>query len=264
MIQTSNLRIRVFICALLSYLAINTACRPVTFPTSTVTPITSIQPSITPSPTITPTPTLPPLPEGINTQIIDGVKAEAQRDHQLHTWVWRNKAGDVRRLLDPFSQHILVKTSSLQDRLSYEVDLYFLWEVNLVNYLHYAPHAPFGTGYIQLLKAKYPHILSKGDENTGIVFRIMHGALTDITDKSSVTYFSDAGTSEERVFLAPVYNPDTNEYTFTMFISSDFLTRKAALNTYTDWMLNYCVSGEYPQNPSGAWGIQLYKHPIKK
>lgn len=260
----STLRPQVSICVLLGFVIGYTACCPVTLPSVTVTPVIIFKPSPTPSPTIIPTPTLPRIPEGIEIQNIDGVDAEPQRDHNLHTWVWHNKAGDVRRLLDPLSQHILVKTISPQDRLSYEIDLYFLWEVNLVNYIHYAPHSPFGTGYVQLLKTKYPHILSEGDDTTGIIFRILHGTLADITDKSSVTYYSDIGTPEERVFLAPVYNPDTNEYTFTMLISSDFLTRKGALNTYTDWMLNYCVVGEYPQNPSGAWGIQLYKHPIKK
>ena len=246
------------------FLAIHTVACTTALPSATLTPSTTSRPTITPSPTIIPTPTIPPLPIGVDVQKIDGIDIEPQRDTQLHTWVWRNKMGEVRRLLDPLSQLLLVRTSSPEDRLSYEIDLGFLWEVNLVNYINYAPHAPFGTGYIQLLKNKYPLNLPAGDDDTGIVFRILQGTLADITDKLSVTFFSDVGTPEERVFLAPLYNPKTDEYTFTMLISTDFLTQKGALNMYTDWMLNYCINSEYPQNPSGSWGIQLYKHPIKK
>ena len=254
---------KIFICLLLIVLTIHTACTT-SLPSATSTPSATFRPTITPSPTVIPTPTIPPLPLGIDVQKIDGIDTEPQRDNLLHTWVWRNKKGEIRRLLDPLSGHLLVRTSSPEDRLSYEIDVDFLWEVNLVNYINYAPHAPFGSGYIQLLKNKYPLNLPDGGGNTGIVFRILRGTLADITNKLSVTFFSDVGTSKERVFLTPLYNTKTDEYTFTMLISTDFLPQKGALNMYTDWILNYCITSEYPQNPSGSWGIQLYKHPIKE
>jgi len=227
------------------------------------TPSSFTEPTIKPTRTTPPTATVLPLPQEIRLQIIDGVHTEAKFHQDLGTWVWQNKLGEIRRLMDPLSGHLLVKTTSMEDRLSYEIDLNFLWEVNLVNYIHYAPHAPFGSSYIQLLKNKYPDQLQDGNDETGIVFRILQGNLAEFKNKSKVIYSSDGGTPEEKFFLSPTYNPDTNEYTFTMIISTDFLTKKGALNTYTEWMLNYCTTGEYPPNPSGAWGIQLYKHPIK-
>ena len=264
MISMFKFKSQTLISLMLMVLVSLTSCSKTSLSLVTATPSAISQPTITPSPTAIPTPTIPLLPKGVDMQNIDGVDTEPQRDNLLHTWVWRNKLGEVRRLLDPLRRHLLVKTSSPEDRLSYEIDLDFLWEANLVNYINYAPHAPFGTGYIQLLKTKYPHDLPDGNGTTGIVFRILQGNLAVMSDKLSVTFFSDVGTPEERVFLAPTYNPDTNEYTFAMLISTDFLTKKGALNTYTDWMLNYCINSEYPQNPSGSWGIQLYEHPIKK
>ena len=184
-------------------------------------------------------------------------------DPRLNTWVWQNKKKEIRRLLDPLTNHLLSRTSVAFDRLTFDIDQTFKWEVNLVNYVNYGAHAPFGSDYIQLLKFKYPQSFSQPDENTGIVFRIIQGSLQDIPDSSRVSYSTDIGTEKECNFLRPVFIPETNEYLFYLFLRTDFLTKKGAINTYTDWMLNYCLNPEYPQNSSGSWGIELYKHPIK-
>ena len=184
-------------------------------------------------------------------------------DPRLHTWVWQDKKKVVRRLLDPLTNHLLARTSVAFDRLTFDIDQAFKWEVNVVNYVYYGAHAPFGSAYIQLLKFKYPQSFSQADENTGIVFRIIQGSLQDIPDSSQVSYSTDIGTEKERAFLRPVFIPETNEVLFYLFLRKDYLTQRGALNTYTDWMLNYSLNSQYPENPSGSWGIELYKHPIK-
>ena len=221
--------------------------------------------SVTPDSTMTPipTPTIHSLPPELVFLKIDGVKTNAEMDPRLQTWVWLNKKKEIRRLLDPLTNHLLARTSVAYDRLTFDIDLVFKWEVNLVNYVNYGAHAPFGPTYIKLLKFKYPQSFSQADENTGIVFRIIQGSLQDIQDPSLVSYSADIDTEKERAFLKPVFIPETNEVLFYLFLQTDYLTKKGALNTYTDWMLNYSLNSEYPQNPSGSWGIELYKHPIK-
>jgi hypothetical protein len=231
------------------------------------TPIISAPPtaSVISESTLTPIPTatVQPLPANLAQLKIDGIKTTAEYDPPQKTWIWRNKKGETRRLLDPLTNRLLARTSVAFDRLTYDIDLVFQWEVNLVNYANYGAHAPFGSAYIQLLKLKYPQHFSQADENTGIVFRIIQGSLQDIPDPSLVNYSADIGTDKERAFLKPVFSPTTNEYIFTLILQTDLKARPGAINTYTDWMLNFCLTPEYPQNPSGSWGIAIYKHLIK-
>jgi hypothetical protein len=221
--------------------------------------------SVTAESTLTPIPTetVQPLPDDLAQQKIDGLKITTEYDPRLKTWVWKNKKEEIRRLLEPLNNHLLARTSVEFDRLTYDIDLAFKWEVNLVNYANYGAHAPFGIAYIQLLKLKYPELIPQADENTGIVFRILQGSLQDIADPSQVSYSADMGTEEERAFLKPVYSPATNEYILTLFLLTDLETRPGAINTYTDWMLNFCLTPQYPQNPTGSWGVAVYKHIIK-
>lgn len=247
-------------------LIILTSCTsvPISPPATPINILPSLA-SATPQSTMTPipTPTILSLPPDLVFLKIDGVRIDAEMDPRLNTWVWRNKKKEVRRLLDPLTNHLLARTSVAFDRLTFDIDQAFKWEVNLVNYVNYGAHTPFGSAYIQLLKSKYPQSFSRADENTGIVFRIIQGSLQDIPDPSRVSYSSDIGTEEERVFLKPVFILETNEVLFYLFLQTDFLTKKGAINTYTDWMLNYSLNSEYPENPNGSWGIELYKHPIK-
>jgi hypothetical protein len=210
-----------------------------------------------------PTATIQPLPANLAELKIDGIQTTAEYDAHIKTWVWKNKKGETRRILDPLTNHIFARTSVAFDRLTYDIDLALKWEVNLVNYANYGAHAPFGTAYIQLLKLKYPQSLSQADENTGIVFRIIQGSLQDIPDPSLVIYSADIGTDKERAFLKPVFSPTTNETIFTLYMQTDVETRPGAINIYTDWMLNFCLTPEYPQNPTGSWGVAVYKHIIK-
>jgi len=243
-----------------------TSCYPVPISPSTIPmiPTPSLASKI-PQSTMTPipVPTIPSLPSDLDFLKIDGIKTNAEFDTHMNTWVWQNKNGEFRRLLDPLTNHLLARTSVAFDCLTFDIDLAFKWEVNLVNYANYGAHAPFGSAYIQLLKSKYPQPFSQADENSGIVFRIIQGALQDISDPSLVSYSTDIGTEKESSFLKPIFLPETNEYVFYLFLQTDYLTKKGALNTYTDWMLNYSLNPEYPENPSGSWGIELYKHPIK-
>ena len=243
-----------------------TSCTPVPI-TAAATSIntTHLLASVTPQSTLTPipTPTILPLPPELVNLKIDGIKTNAEMDPRLNTWVWRDKKGLIRRTLDPLTNHLMARTSVADDRLTYDIDFAFKWEVNLVNYANYGAHAPFGSAYIQLLKFKYPQSFSQADQNTGIVFRIIQGSLPDIPDSSRVSYSTDIGVEEERTFLKPIFIPETNEFLFYFFLRTDYLTKKGAINTYTDWMLNYSLNSEYPQNPSGSWGIEIYKHPIK-
>jgi hypothetical protein len=181
----------------------------------------------------------------------------------LNTWIWRDKKDNIRRLLDPLTRHLLARTSVADDRLTYDIDYVFRWEVNLVNYDFYTAHAPFGTAYIKLLKSKYPAVFSEADEKTGIVFRILQASSSEVPISSQITTLLDGGTETERFFIKPVYLPSTNEYVLTMGLKIDFLTRKGAINSYTEEMLNHCASSMYPSNPSGSWGIEVYKHTIK-
>ncbi len=210
-----------------------------------------------------PTDTVQPLPADLAELKIDGIKTTAEYDAHVKTWVWRNKKGEIRRMLDPLTNHIFARTSVAFDHLTYDIDLAFKWEVNLVSYANYGAHAPFGSAYIQLLKLKYPQSLSQADENTGIVFRIIQGSLQEIPDPSQVSRSADIGTEKERAFLKPVFSPTTNEYIFTFYMQTDIETRPGAINIYTDWMLNFCLTPEFPQNPSGSWGVAVYKHLIK-
>jgi len=251
---------------ILSILLCMTGCYPVPIsPPATLINTTPSLASVTPESTITPipTPTILSLPAELVFLKIDGVKTNAEMDPRLNTWVWQNKKKEIRRLLDPLTNHLLSRTSVAFDRLTFDIDQTFKWEVNLVNYVNYGAHAPFGSDYIQLLKFKYPQSFSQADENTGIVFRIIQGSLQDIPDSSRVSYSTDIGTEKECNFLRPVFIPETNEYLFYLLMRTDYLTKKGAINTYTDWMLNYSLNSEYPDNPSGSWGIELYKHPIK-
>jgi hypothetical protein len=243
-----------------------TSCYPVPAST-TATPIgpSSIAAVATPDPTITPvpTPTSPSLPPELASIKIDGIKTDAEMDPRLITWVWRDKKNVVRRLLDPLTNHLLARTSVAFDRLTFDIDFAFKWEVNLVNYANYGAHAPFGSAYLQILKLKYPQSFPQADEKTGILFRIIQGGFEVIPDPAQVSYSAEPGTEKEMAFLRPVYNPVTNEYIFYFFLRTDYLTKKGAINTYTDWMLNYSLNSAYPQNPTGTWGIELYKHTIK-
>jgi hypothetical protein len=243
-----------------------TSCSP--FSTSTsITPIspTSIAAIATPDPTIAPipTPTNPSLPPDLASLKIDGIKTNAEMDPRLNTWVWRDKKNVIRRLLDPLTNHLLARTSVAFDRLTFDIDYAFKWEVNIVNYANYGAHAPFGSAYIQILKLKYPLSFPQADENTGIIFRIIQSGFEEIPDPALVSYSAELGTEKEMAFLRPVYNPETNEYVFYLFLRTDYLTKKGAINTFTDWMLNYSLNLVYPQNPTGTWGIELYKHTIK-
>ena len=251
---------------ILSILLCMTGCYPVPIsPPATLINTTPSLASVTPESTIKPipTPTILSLPPELVFLKIDGVKTNAEMDPRLNTWVWQNKKKEIRRLLDPLTNHLLSRTSVAFDRLTFDIDQTFKWEVNLVNYVNYGAHAPFGSDYIQLLKFKYPQSFSQADENTGIVFRIIQGSLQDIPDSSRVSYSTDIGAEKECNFLRPVFIPETNEYLFYLLMRTDYLTKKGAINTYTDWMLNYSLNSEYPDNPSGSWGIELYKHPIK-
>jgi hypothetical protein len=217
--------------------------------------------------TTTPIPTfsanIPSIPPEFNSLKIDGITTTAEFDAGLNTWIWKDKKGAIRRVLDPLTQHLLARTTVVDDRLTYDIDYAFRWEVNLVNYDNYSSHAPFGSAYIKLLKSKYPAIFADADENTGIVFRIIQSSPNDLPAAAQINAVLDKGNDQERFFLKPAYIAATDEYILTLFLKTDFLTRKGAINTYTDELLNYCVSNTYPDNPSGSWGIEVYKHAIK-
>jgi hypothetical protein len=261
-----NIRTISLLLWILTIFAVLSGCNSVPAPLPS-TPTIAEQPTISvPSEsTLTPIPkaTVQPLPTDLAELKIDGIKTNAEFDPSLKNWVWRNKKGEIRRLLDPLTNHLLARTSVAFDRLTYDIDLAFKWEVNLVNYANYGAHASFGSAYIQLLKLKYPQSFSRADENTGIVFRIIQGSLQDLADPSPVNYSADISTEKERVFLKPTFSPATNEYIFTLILQTDLEARPGAINTYTDWMLNFCLTQEYPQNPSGSWGVAVYKHIIK-
>jgi hypothetical protein len=210
-----------------------------------------------------PSPTIPALPADITLQKIDGVLTAAEFHPGMNTWTWKDKKGAVRRLVDPLTGHLLVRTSAADDRLTYDIDLAFKWEVNLVNYQTRSAHAPFGSAYIHLLQAKFPAEFAQAGSDTGITFRILQASAQEIADPSAIITILDSGTEKERFFLKPTHLPATNEYVLSMGMRTDFLTRMGAINTYTDEMLNYCLASTYPPNPSGAWGIEVYKHTIK-
>jgi hypothetical protein len=220
-------------------------------------------PTVMPTPALTATPTIQPLPQGIGVLKIDGYKSTPEMEDSIHTWVWRNKKGVIHRVMDPDNGHILARTSVPYDRLTYDIDLAFGWEVNLVNYEYYGSHAPFGIAYVKLLQAKYPDKFPQTNEKTGIIFRIIQGTSNDISGNQEVVTISDKDTDKESIYLSPVYSPQTNEYVFTMVIKTDYLNKIGSVNTYTKNMLNYCISAKIPENPSGSWGIVVYKHTIK-
>lgn len=194
---------------------------------------------------------------------MDGRTSDAEFDPALSAWIWRDKKGGIRRVLDAQSGHLLARTIIDNDRLAYEIDLSFKWEVNLVNYQYYPTHAPLGTAYINLLKLKHPNVISQANDQTGIIFRILQTTGEDLPISTRPVTQLDAGTEKERFFLKPVYLPASNAYLFVMGLKTDFLTRKGAINTYTDEMLNYCISPSNLQSPTGSWGIEVYKHAIK-
>lgn len=206
---------------------------------------------------------IPQLPEVLRELKIDGQKVTAEFSPQLNTWIWKDKKGSIRRLLDPLSGHLLVRTAIPKDHLAFEIDYAFKWEVNLVNYDIYPTHAPFGSAYIKLLKNKYPEILSQTNDHTGIVFRILLLKANELPKNTPMVTLLDVGTQRERFFLPPFYLSGSNEYVFSMGLTTDFLNRKGAINTYTEEMLNYCLSPVPVENPSGVWGIEVYKHTIK-
>jgi len=194
---------------------------------------------------------------------IDEVKTNPEIDPNRNTWVWRNRQGEIRRLLDPHSQHILARTSAPLDFLIYEIDLELGWEANLTNILHYGAHAPFGSSYLRLLSAKYPQLFPDLDKETSIVFRIMLGDTIYSSNQNQISHAGEALKGIQAIFLKPIFQVEANEYVFTMILPSVRPAQRISINTYTDWMLNYCINSTYPQNPSGAWGIEIYKHPIR-
>ena len=250
-------------CLIISLLIINLtnyACTPSTITIITPSPLT---PTNTPTSRSTPTPTPPPLPEGMEILQIDGIDSQAEYHPWHHTWVWFNKDGEIRRLVDPLIGHLLARTTSPQDHLSYEIDLALGWEVNLVNYLLYEGHPPYGVGYIQLLSTKYPWLFTEANEQTGIVFRIILENDSHSLDERLISYQGETKAGFNAIFLLPHFLPGLNQYVLTMIISEDFLTKQGALRTYTDLMLNYCTNPEYPLNPNGFWGFEIFKRKIK-
>ncbi len=244
----------------LIFISIIPSCSNVSLP-ATPTPFLANAPISTA--TLVPTPTFPPLPDGVSTLKIDGVKTNPEIDLIRNTWVWRNKQGEIRRLLDPASQHILARTSSPLDCLVYEIDIGFGWEANLTNILYYGAHAPFGSSYLWLLSAKYPQLFPDLDKETSIVFRIMLGDSNYLSNRSQISYSGEVLKGTEATFLKPLFQTVANEYILTMILPAVRPSQRISINTYTDWMLNYCINSEYPQNPNGAWGIEIYKHPFK-
>lgn len=230
-------------------------------------PPTPFLPAVTLTPTNTDLPMLfssPTPPQGELADLkIDGRISLPEFDIALGTWIWRDKKGTIRRVLDPLSGHVLVRTSIGNDRLAYEIDYSFKWEVNLVNYQYYPTHAPLGTAYTNLLKLKYPEVFTQANGQTGIIFRILQTSVDEVPSSTQPVTLLDEGTERERFFLKPAYLPSSNEYLFVMGLKTDFLTRKGAINTYTEEMLNYCINPNEPGNPSGSWGIEVYKHAIK-
>ncbi len=222
---------------------------------NTPTPFTPIFPTHTPSP--------PSLPNNMLGLKIDGQQSIAEYYPELNVWIWKDKKGVFRRLFDPLSGHVLVRTSIGNDRLTYEIDYAFKWEVNLVNYQYYPTHAPLGTAYINLLKLKHPEVFSQANGQTGIIFRILQIGVDELPSSTQPVTLLDEGTEKERFFLKPTYLPASNEYLFVMGLKTDFLTRKGAINTYTEELLSYCISPNEQGNPSGSWGIEVYKHAIK-
>jgi hypothetical protein len=228
--------------------------------------VTPFQPNLQATATndlVSTTPDSPSLPVAYQDLKIDGYKTTVEFSPELNTWIWKDKKGNIRRLLDLFSGHLLARTYIPEDRLAYEIDYAFKWEVNLVNYDIYSTHAPFGSAYIKLLKNKYPEILSLASDQTGIVFRILQIKVNELPSNAQVITLLDAGTERERFFLKPIYLSSSNEYILSMGLANDFLTRKGAINTYTEEMLNYCFNAELSANSTGAWGIEVYKHTIK-
>ena len=204
-----------------------------------------------------------PLPDAMAIIKIDGIKTNASYDAGLNSWIWRDKKGNIRRVLDPLSGHVLARTSIGNDRLVYEIDYEFKWEVNLVNYRYYPTHAPLGAAYINLLKLKHPEVFAQANGQTGIIFRILQTAIDELPSSTLPVTLLDEGNEKERFFLKPTYLPASNEYLFIMGLKTDFLTRKGAINTYSEEMLNYCITPNKQRNPSGSWGIEVYKHAIK-
>ena len=238
---------------------ISFACTPLTIksiPTSDVTPTSTISPTST----MIPTPTIRPLPAGVGVLTIDGVKTSPVMDDSLHTWVWRNKKGEIRRLLDTLTGHILARSAVVIDHLTYDIDLSFNWEANLVNIIHADPHSPYGAGYIQLLQLKYPQVFPDANSTTGILFRLLQGTAEEISDKSTILFTSDEGTKKESVYLKPSYDPNSNEYTLTLLLATDYYSQRKAVQYYTRLMLNYGVIGTMPPNPTGPWGVEIYEH----
>jgi hypothetical protein len=263
----------VFLSSLLLGLFFVSSCQSVvglSIPNSTPTdlqPPTPFQPAVTLTPPaeVLPQPLSPPAPlSGELAELkIDGRISEAEFDSVKSTWIWRDKKGIIRRVLDPLSGHVLACTSIGNDRLTYEIDYQFKWEVNLVNYQYYPTHAPFGTAHINLLKLKHPEVFTQANEKTGIIFRIIQTELNELQSPIKPVTILDESTEEERFFLSPAYLPASNEYLFVMGLKTDYLTRKGAINTYTEEMLNYCISSIEQGNFSGSWGIEVYKHAIK-
>lgn len=227
------------------------------------TPFQPIAQDSTPKNQITATQVIQALPGEYQSLKIDGVAAIAEYLRGRQAWVWKDKKGSIRRLLDPLSGHLLVRTQAVKDRLAYEIDYAFKWEVNLVNYDIYPTHAPFGLAYIKLLKNKYPVMFSQANDQTGIVFRIIKLQAGNLPNTNEIVTLMDAGNEKERYFLNPSYLAGSNEFVLTMGLSTDFLIRKGAINTYTEEMLNFCLSPLIPANRTGAWGIEVYKHTIK-
>lgn len=236
-------------------------------PTADFQPPTPFLPAVTYTPTIAehPQPQLSPSPlaDNLKELKIDGRISIAEFDPIMSSWVWRDKKGAIRRILDPLSGHILARTSIANDMLTYDIDYLFKWEVNLVNYQYYPTHAPLGTAYINLLKLKHPDMFAQTNNQTGIILRILQTGINELPSSIQPVTLLDKGTEKERFFLKPIYLFASNQFMFVMGLKTDFLTRKGAINTYTEEMLNYCIIPNEQINPSGSWGLEVYKHTIK-
>lgn len=162
----------------------------------------------------------------------------------MATWVWKNEKGEVRRFLDLESGHIFSQTESVRDGLIYQIDTDFGWEADLTQLTEgNKNYSPAGYSYLYIMWDAYPNVINEFNENTKLIFKIVHGSYEDIPDKSKVSSSKDFGNSGTGIdFLWPVYDEKNNIQTLTMYLNNDYLGKETAIQIYTEYMLNYCTT----------------------
>lgn len=176
------------------------------------------------------------------------------------TWVWRDQRGDVRRYLDPETNHLFARGQSDWDRVIVDVDLNFGYEPLARSYENYSINSmtsfsavvfrsiagTFGQDYLTQLGVIQTNPESLYGYSSWLVYRIVQGGQSNIQNQNQIN-----NAEGNNIYLEPHYNNNSDQFVFTLYINGSWTGGQQGLREYTNNMYWHCLpnySGtQYPE-----------------